>query len=326
MWSVVGLRLSEKWSVDKCSEEEWSVVGWILNEKKWSVYKCSEVEWSVVGLRLSEKWSVDKCSEEEWSVVGRRLNEKKWSVDKCSEVEWSVVVLRLSEKWNVDKCSEEEWSVVGRILNEKWSVDKCSEVEWSVVGWSLNDKWSVDTCIVVEWSVVSRGGLKVLSNRVSFIIRMMVQWKTRIICLQSIYCKHWNNYIITVQDSPLLVQCTYASAWQARRFRGKEINSDTCAATHAAPTEPHRRLVSTTETPFLNFSVHSYTCVRLIHLSPYWILIRRWISIGFTPSLNKNFTTLRCSCLVHCCKGTAILSNCFPGSYACRRRANAIFW
>jgi len=154
----------------------------------------------------------------------------------------------------------------------------------------------------------------------------MVQWKTGIICLQSIYCKYWNNYIITVQHSPLLVQCTYASAWQACRFRGEKILSDACAATHAPLTEPHRCLVSTIETPFLNFSVHSYTCVRLIHLSPYWILIRRWISIGFTPSLNKNLTTLRCSCLVHCCKGTVILSNCFPGSYACHGRANAIYW
>ena len=55
-------------------------------------------------------------------------------------------------------------------------------------------------------------------------------------------CKHWNNYIITVQHSPLLVQCTYASDWQARRFRGKRILSDGCAATHAPSTEPHRRL------------------------------------------------------------------------------------
>ena len=44
-----------------------------------------------------------------------------------------------------------------------------------------------------------------------------------IFCSQSIYCKHWNNYIITAQHSPLLVQCTYASAWQARRFWGKRI-------------------------------------------------------------------------------------------------------
>ena len=50
-----------------------------------------------------------------------------------------------------------------------------------------------------------------------------VQWKTRIIFLQSIYCKLWNNYIITVQHSPLLVQCTYANVWQARRFREKKI-------------------------------------------------------------------------------------------------------
>ena len=163
--------------------------------------------------------------------------------------------------------------------------------------------------------------LTVSLNVIFISLTFCCQWKTGIICLQSIYCKRWNNYIITVQH-----QCTYASAWQGRRFRGKKILSDACAATRAPPTKPHRRLFSTIEMLFLNFSVHSYTCVRLILLSPYWILIRRWISIGFTPSLNKNLTTLRCSCLVHCCKGTVILSNCFPGSYACCRRANAICW
>ena len=48
-----------------------SVVGRSLNERKWSIDKCSEVEWSVVGRSLNErKWSIDKCSEVEWSVVG----------------------------------------------------------------------------------------------------------------------------------------------------------------------------------------------------------------------------------------------------------------
>ena len=65
--------------------------------------------------------------------------------------------------------------------------------------------------------------LKVLRSSMYCGSTRFVQWKTIIICLQSIYCKHWNNYIITVQHSPLLVQCTYASAWQACRFCGKKI-------------------------------------------------------------------------------------------------------
>ena len=40
--------------------------------------------------------------------------------------------------------------------------------------------------------------------------------------------------------------------------------------------------------PFMNFLVHSYTCCSDRHASPYWTFIRRWISIGFTPSLLKN--------------------------------------
>jgi hypothetical protein len=36
---------------------QWSVVQWSLKDRKWSVDKCSEVEWSVLG------WSVVKCSD-----------------------------------------------------------------------------------------------------------------------------------------------------------------------------------------------------------------------------------------------------------------------
>jgi len=103
--------------------QESNLIGWSLNERKWSADKCSEVEWSVVEWSLNErKWSVDKCSEVEWSVVEWSLNERKWSAEKCSEVEWSVVEWSLNErKWSADKCGEVEWSVVG------WSVVKCSE-------------------------------------------------------------------------------------------------------------------------------------------------------------------------------------------------------
>ena len=87
----------------KCSEVEWSVVGWSLNERKWSV----------VGWSLNEsKWSVYKSSEVEWSVVGWSLNERKWSVYKCSEVEWSVVGL------SVVKCSEGLSNRVSNIIRK----------------------------------------------------------------------------------------------------------------------------------------------------------------------------------------------------------------
>ena len=50
-----------------------------------------------------------------------------------------------------------------------------------------------------------------------------------------------------------------------------------------------RRGESVTELmPFMNFLVHSYTCCSDRHASPYWTFIRRWISMGFTPSLLKN--------------------------------------
>jgi hypothetical protein len=42
---------------------------------------------------------------------------------------------------------------------------------------------------------------------------------------------------------------------------------------------------------FMNFLVHSYTCCSDRHASPYWTFIRRWISMGFTPSLLKKRMT-----------------------------------
>jgi len=55
--------------------------------------------------------------------------------------------------------------------------------------------------------------------------------------------------------------------------------------------------------PLMNYLVHSYTCCSDRHASPYWTFIRRWISLGFTPSLLKKRITERCSSLVHVSRG-----------------------
>ena len=60
--------------------------------------------------------------------------------------------------------------------------------------------------------------------------------------------------------------------------------------------------------PFMNFLVHSYTCCSDRHASPYWTFIRRWISMGFTPSLLKKRMTERFSSLVHVSSGAAIFT------------------
>ena len=60
--------------------------------------------------------------------------------------------------------------------------------------------------------------------------------------------------------------------------------------------------------PFINFLVHLYTCCSDRHASPYWTFIRRWISMGFTPSLLKKRMTKRCSSLVHVANGAAIFT------------------
>jgi hypothetical protein len=53
--------------------------------------------------------------------------------------------------------------------------------------------------------------------------------------------------------------------------------------------------------PFMHFLVHSYTCCSDRHESPYWTFVRRWISIGFTPSL-------RCSSSVHVASRAAVFT------------------
>ena len=60
--------------------------------------------------------------------------------------------------------------------------------------------------------------------------------------------------------------------------------------------------------PFMNFLLHSYTCCSERHASPYWTFIRRWISMGFNPSLLKKRMTERCSSLVHVASGAAIFT------------------
>ena len=65
----------------------------------------------------------------------------------------------------------------------------------------------------------------------------------------------------------------------------------TLLAESAATRAPGRGESVTELMPFINFLVHSYTCCSDRHASPYWTFIRRWISMGFTPSLLKNRMT-----------------------------------
>ena len=55
-----------------------------------------------------------------------------------------------------------------------------------------------------------------------------------------------------------------------------------------------------------NFLVHSYTRCSDRHASPYWTFIRRWISMGFTPSLLKKRMTERFSSLLYVTNEAAI--------------------
>jgi hypothetical protein len=74
-------------------------------------------------------------------------------------------------------------------------------------------------------------------------------------------------------------------------------------------------------TPFRNFLLHSYTCCSDRHASHYWTSIRRWVSIGFTPSLRKKTNDRTLFLFGACCKCGRLLytivapSCCVPPSY-----------
>ena len=77
-----------------------------------------------------------------------------------------------------------------------------------------------------------------------------------------------------------------------QRFRSAWIPLEKNYLSESAATRTPGRGRSVTELmPFMNFPVHSYTCCSDRHASPYWTFIRRWISMGFTPSLLKNTIT-----------------------------------
>ena len=69
--------------------------------------------------------------------------------------------------------------------------------------------------------------------------------------------------------------------------------------------------------PFMNFLVHSYTCCSDRHASPYWTFIRRWISMGFTPSLLKKQMTERCSTVVHVVRPPSLHYYCAVVLHSC---------
>ena len=128
--------------------------------------------------------------------------------------------------------------------------------------------------------------------------------------LQTLYgtAEQHGRYGVLIYD---LSSCAAISCTVTRRF------SFTMASTAAMASGGTTRCAwpdlgeSVTDlTPFRNFLFHSYTCCSDRHASPYWTSIRRWISMGFTPSLRKKRMTERCSSLVHVASGPPSLHYC----------------
>ena len=116
--------------------------------------------------------------------------------------------------------------------------------------------------------------------------------------------EHHGRYGVLIYDSRAAVLFAVT-----RRFSFTVASS---AATASGVTRrcawPGRGQSVTELMPFMNFLVHSYTCCSDRHASPYWTLIRRWISMGSTPSLLKKWMTECSSSLVHVASGAVIFT------------------
>ena len=86
-------------------------------------------------------------------------------------------------------------------------------------------------------------------------------------------------------------------------------------------TRPSQRESVTELMPIMNFLLHLYTCCSDRRASLYWTLIRRWISVGFTPSLLKKADDRTLFFFGACCKWgrhlytTTAPSCCIRASY-----------
>jgi len=126
-------------------------------------------------------------------------------------------------------------------------------------------------------------------------------------------CRHlWNcrtSWTVWCADPWLISRCAAISCTVTRRF--SFVMASTAVMASGITTQcawPGREESVTELTPFRNFLLHLYTCCSDRHASPYWTSIRRWISMGFTPSLRKKRMTERCSSLVHVASGASIFT------------------
>jgi hypothetical protein len=105
---------------------------------------------------------------------------------------------------------------------------------------------------------------------------------------------------------PWLISISAATSFTVtRRFSFTMASTAVMASTRCA--WPGRGEPVTEVMPFKNFLFHPYTFCIEGYALPYWTFIRRWISMGLTPSLLKKRMTERCSSLVHVESWAAIL-------------------
>ena len=108
-------------------------------------------------------------------------------------------------------------------------------------------------------------------------------------------------WTIWCADPWLISRCAAISFTATRRFAFTMASGVTTRCAWPGRGESVRE-----PTPFVKFLVHSYTWRSDRLASPYWTFIRRWILMGFTPSLfKKKRMTERCSSLVHVESGAA---------------------
>jgi hypothetical protein len=136
-------------------------------------------------------------------------------------------------------------------------------------------------------------------------VRVWVKWKRKIfISLVNIICL-WNcrsSWTIWCADPWFISSCVSISFTVTQRLSFTMASSASMASGVTTGYAWPGRGESVTELmPFVNFLAHSYTYCSDRHASPHWAFIRRWISMGFTPSLRR-------SSLVHGASGAAVFT------------------
>ena len=191
------------------------------------------------------------------------------------------------------------------ILYEEYKVSKIIIIFFFYKYFNL--QYNIDIFVLIDINIDI---LSLLQGRVKWKSSKLKYFYPVIYLTQKVH----NDFIFLCSLHCLSYKCSSLS--EVHEYLYKKIIFPERAATRA----PGRGESVTKLMPFMNFLVHSYTCCSDRHASPYWMFIRRWNLMGFTPSLLKKRMTYAVLlwCMLQAGRHfytTTAPSCCIPASY-----------